>query len=280
VPKLDTKLSLTLAETQRLLKAIITDPRGAAAALRDMPGAAHLIRPNNRMTAAQRAEVYNEAYFARIIQALQEDFASLDHCCGSDRFAQLLRDYLVAHPSTHFSLRYAGRHLAGYLSDHPILEEWPFLSELARFEWELLEAFDAPDSVLLTEEDLTHRPPETWGTLPLRFIQSTQLCHFQWPVDTMRDCLREQTDLPVMDAEPCSFLIWRPQHDVKYRRLEREELYLLETVVFAKSDFGTLCNVVAHHTSDAEAAAVSGRFLKHWLSDGVLQSVSLRGAPA
>lgn len=87
---------------------------------------------------------------------------------GEEGFHNLVTEYLVAHPPTHFSLRYAGEHLPNFLRDDK-------LANLARFEWALVTAFDAADAPLLTESDLQKIPAEEWPDLVLKLHPSVQL---------------------------------------------------------------------------------------------------------
>ena len=119
-------LSRRLAGGERLR------PRAAARASR-------WIVPNRRMRAAERLEVYNQQYWYRLLESLAEDFPRLKKALGERAFRRLCEDYLEAHPSSSYTLRNLGRRLPDFLRARPRL------GDIARFEWALIEAYDAAE---------------------------------------------------------------------------------------------------------------------------------------
>ena len=64
---------------------------------------------------ADRLAVYHHGYRARLREALATEFPGLALLAGR-RFAALLDDYVAAHPSTHFNIRWHGAGLADFLA--------------------------------------------------------------------------------------------------------------------------------------------------------------------
>lgn len=254
------------------------------------------------MAPAARVQVYNEAYFARIHDALADDFSCVRRCIGHARFQQLVADYLVTHPPQHFSLRYIGQHLPNFAGRQPLLSAYPYLAELADFEWQLFDIYDAADVTLLSESQLQQLPPTAWPHLPLRAQPALRLGHYAWPVDRIYEACLDETERSKShemhfasnavgrardDGEPAApmtttwqpettqLLLWRPQLDVKYRRCAAEEFALLETIV-AGTHFADLCEQAAIIFSDLDAASLQhklGGLLRRWVQDGVLQNL-------
>lgn len=185
---------------------------------------------DERLSARDRLNIYANMYFYRIHDALKEDFPLLLVELGDEGFHNLITEYLVAHPPTHYSLRYAGEYLAGFIKDDK-------LSKLARFEWALVTAFDAAEAKLLTESDLQKIPAEKWPGLVLKLHPSVQLLEHDHQV------------------------VWRQGLDVVHLQAPQEEWQLLNAIRHG-DDFAALCT-----QSSAEKIAMH---LRHWIANGLL----------
>ena len=171
---------LTLKETQDLIKKLVSYSGGIEAAiehyqLHDLP-----VCSTEKLDAVRRLEIYATAYFIRIHNSLKEDYATVHAVLGDELFLELIREYLNVHVPRHFSLRYAGKHLPPFLKRHSLQEQYPFLADLAAFEWELLEAFDAADAVALELSDLEACAPEAWPNLHLQLVPSVRFLTAQF----------------------------------------------------------------------------------------------------
>src|ERR1700683_208060 len=74
-----------------------------------------IIKPNPRLTAFERLEIYNRQYWFRVLSALAEDFPALRSVIGDRAFEAMSVAYLTAYPSRSFSLRNLGSHLPEWL---------------------------------------------------------------------------------------------------------------------------------------------------------------------
>lgn len=113
--------------------------------------ASQLIRPGKNLTSFQRLEVYNQQYWYRLLDCLEDDFPGLRALLGQRRFARLAREYIVSHPSKTFSLRDLGQELVSFLQRRSDLIEPnpPLCVEMAMFEWAKIVAFDGPASAAI-----------------------------------------------------------------------------------------------------------------------------------
>jgi hypothetical protein len=266
----------TLEDTQRLLWTLISAPNGVAAALDGDPQVAHVrpavdaqIEGDDRLSAVDRLEIYANMYFYRLRDCLAEDFPVVCATVGASRFHNLITDYLLVHPSTHPSLRFAGRHLPAMLTTHSLSGRWPFLAELARLEWGILDAFDAADADVLSEADLERIPPANWGELRLRLVPSTQLLHLGWSVhDTWKAVDRGDPPL-VPEHSSHMVVVWRRGFRVFHRAIdtaEHDALALAQT----GAPFGALCERIAERVGVEAAPAEALAFVRRWLAQEVL----------
>lgn len=119
------------------------------------------IKPNERLTALERLEIYNRMYWFRLLDCVYEDCPGLRAVLGERRFRRVAEAYLVRHPSRSFTLRNLCDRLAPFLRAHPRLTapRTALAYDMARFEWAQVEAFDGPARPPLAAADIRGVPP-------------------------------------------------------------------------------------------------------------------------
>ncbi|MGH7857796.1 MAG: HvfC/BufC family peptide modification chaperone, partial [Candidatus Binatia bacterium] len=242
----------SLNHTQRIFFELITAPEGVRQGLdsladreRRLPqGLEGLIAGDERLSAIARLDVYANMYFYRILDILKEDFPAVLAVVGDVRFHNLVTSYLIEHPSTHPSVRYLGRQLASFIARHDLSKEWPWLADLARLEWAILEAFDGPDAEPLDAARLRELPPERWASARFRFAPTLQVVKATAPVHVVWSRANEGEPFSAIEAEPTNLRVWRKDLGVLHRVIPAVELAALEAVL-AGEDFGGACEAVA-----------------------------------
>jgi hypothetical protein len=276
-----------LAPLQRRLWRLISDPEGAAAALAaEAPRAASLsglLRGDRGLAPEDRLGVYTHAYFVRIHDALRSDFGALARALGPPAFHDLVKTYLMTHPPSHASLRYAGNDLAHFLETEPFAgifgRRCAYAADLARLEWALAGAFDAEDAPVLTRHDLARVAPDAWSGLHLRTSPSLTILSLRWPVQAVRERFdREREEAcwdtpPALESRDTHLRVWRREETVYYREIPALEAALLGKLGRGE-DFGALCESVAGALGDEAASARSVELLDAWLSAGLLRALA------
>lgn len=162
-----------LDELQREFFSVLQLPlRGASRRATDLPPsdvphsteffdvADRIIKPGPSMSSAERLELYHRQYWYRLLDSIAEDFPLLIRVMGADRFWALIEDYLLACPSTSFTLRHLGERLPGFLQSWGSATECErvWLHSIARLEYARMEVFERSEyrpilpSELATEE--------------------------------------------------------------------------------------------------------------------------------
>jgi hypothetical protein len=178
--------------------------------------------------------VYRDAYSWRLIEVLTNDYPGLMAMAGPADFDRMARAYIAAHPSRHPSVRWYGRGLADFLANTEPYSRTPAAAEMARFEWTLGEAFDAPDAQPVAAADLMALPAEAWETLaftPLPSLHRLSLS-FDAPQAWRKREEVEQGDLEVVAAAgPVPWVIWRPERTTHFRSTEPDEASTIDAMV-------------------------------------------------
>lgn len=270
-----------LEQLQRRFWRFITAPTGVTDALpviaADDPDAAPLSRwldASDDQVAATRLDVYANMYFFRLRDILAEDFAQVHRVVGADTFHDLVTDFLLAHPPADPNLRNLGVPFPAFCATHALADRWPFLADLAAFEWARLSVFDLADEAPLTASDLQAVPPAAWGGLALRTIAAATLVEAAWPVDRLWAASRAGDPLDVA-AGATTLLVWRRGFRIYHRQLVDPERGAVSSLLDGAC-FADVCAHFAGPDDDAMTGAAQAALaaVRRWLDEGLLATTT------
>ena len=216
-----------------------------------------------------RLSLYSFAYTARLIEALETDYPSLDTILGEQAFVDLCRKYIKNHPSTFFSLRWFGQYMPQFLRANNQAE---YLVEIASLEWAFINSFDAADKPVINESDIATVPPDAWPALKIEFHPSVQVVTHNWNTIQLWRTAQEKSTIPEPARldEPDSYLLWRDAKTTQYRYLEKDEAPALDAVRQGGS-FVALCETLIDFSDDeSEVPMRAASLLKGWLAAGLI----------
>ncbi|GLZ88008.1 hypothetical protein Pres01_40590 [Metapseudomonas resinovorans] len=76
------------------------------------------LRASEALSAEDGLRVYHNAYRTRLLSVLREDFPAILHWLGTEAFEQLAQAYIEPWLPRHFSLRWLGEKLPGFIGDY------------------------------------------------------------------------------------------------------------------------------------------------------------------
>lgn len=216
---------------------------------------------------SERLAIYYNAYRSRMREALGEAFEKTWSYVGDDMFAELAAGYTGAHPSTHRNLRWYGDRFAQYAAH--ALPDYPFVAELAGFEWALGTAFDAADATVVTVSGLRHVAPEDWGALAFALHPSAQLLEMDWNTVALWQALNDGQTPPDAQQSAATWLVWRMEGQPHFRSLDVLEADALLRVAQGMP-FADVCAALAQTCADGDLTLRVAGFLQNWLAQGLL----------
>ena len=212
------------------MQAVIMHPEGVDAGLASEAARQHLdVAPENveqviarseAQTSVERLAIYADAYFARLLECLGEEFPILRKTLGEETFDAFAFDYLQRYPSQSYTLGKLGEKFARYLAetrpeeaDDELPNEWPeFLIDLATLEWTFNQVFDGPGvegQMLLTSEQLERIDAEQWPAARLEMVPCFKLLALRFPVNAFYTAMRRDEN-PELPAPAPSWLAITP----------------------------------------------------------------------
>jgi len=232
-----------LLEFQRTLARAVMQPLTASDNMRrgSHDGVA-LVKPNSRLTAFERLEIYNRSYWSRVLDAFSEDFPGVRALLGASSFDRLRRAYLAGCPSESFTMRDLGQHLVRWVEANPAYAELHSAAvlDMAKLEWAEIESFDAAEDECLTLQDIATLDPDA----SLQLQPHIRLLEVTYSVDSLIFEIREaarrngssaralaRTRVErAKSAAPIYLAIHRHELVVHYKRLDEEEFRLLHAI--------------------------------------------------
>ena len=242
---------LRLDQIQRWLQAVIMHPEGVSAGIESQEARSEIdvtpdrieevVDPSKRRTSVERIEVYTNAYYARLLECLRDEFPALLHAVGEEVFDGLAFGYLQAYPSTSYTLSELSRHFAQFLEETRPTEDqaerpsWPdFMIDLARLERTYSEVFDGPGAErlkLLGVDEIQAIPPEEWPSARLVPVPCLRLLALRYPVQEYATGVRKKEDPPFPDPEPTWLAVSRINYVVRRWVLSPMQYGLLQSLL-------------------------------------------------
>jgi hypothetical protein len=243
------------------------------------PAFAGSVRDTRKAKRQILLDVYRDGYALRLIEVLENDYPGLVAMAGPQDFDYMARAYIAAHPSPFRSVRWYGGKLAEFLASTPPFDKSPDAIEMARFEWALGDAFDAPNATPITAKALMALAPEAWETLSFTALPSLKRLElaFEVPQAWQRRDEQEPGNLEVEPAAgPTPWVIWRPEFVSSFRSLERDEAPMLDALL-AGRPFPEMCESLIAALRDEgvgeeQAAARAASRLRGWIEEGMIAS--------
>lgn len=204
------------------------------------------------MAPASRFDAYKNNVYGSLAGVLVSAFPVIADLAGEENFRFLAHKFIEAHPPHRAQLYLFGDEFAGFLEKLPaVLEDFPFLPDLARLEWAVNESYFASDAEPMPAEALAAFAAEDYGRLCLDPHPSVRLINSDWPIWHFWDAgglpesqsSESPADKPDDDSltpEGDAVLVVRPQDQV-------------EVVLLSPGDF-TFLNAVNQGTNLGEAA--------------------------
>jgi hypothetical protein len=200
-------LDVPLRALQHWFASAVMHPHGVASAVEESastrPGATsageefrvpvmdveRVLLPSKSLTGIDRLAIYGDAYRARLVECLADDYPAVKYALGDDAFEALCLRYIARHPSTSPNLNAFGRHMAAFCRG----EERParrFEGDLAALEWAMVEVLHAPSAEKLDLATLATVPVDQWAGARFVPSEAVRVAEFAYPVNAYFQAFR------------------------------------------------------------------------------------------
>lgn len=181
----------------------------------------------NGFTAAERVRIYRNTFYSTLTQTLRIAYPALDRLVGGEFFDAAAERFVRAHPPSSAYLNDYGDGFAEFLAELPGIRAWPYLPDVARFEWALSLAANAPDIPALTAEALAAVDASRHISLSFEPHPSVRLLALDFPADTIADAIMSGDDeaIAALDVQPTALrvVVHRGPSGIEAQRLRVDE---------------------------------------------------------
>lgn len=272
-----------LGRVQRWMQNVIMHPGGVANGIASPQAREHLeVHPQDieqvltrsqAMSAVDRLEVYGNAYYARLIECLREEFPVLRQAMGEDAFDAFAVGYLQNYPSRTYTLIQLGSDFPRYLAESsPSDDEMPahwvdFVVDLAHFELAVSEVFDGPGSEgqsLLDIQQLLSLPESRILDVRLECVDCLRLIRLRCPIHRYYDAVRSEKEAIPPGPEETHLALTRRKYVVHHHELSKTGYQLLARLADGDSLGTAIESLLASGQLSSVALAAN---LRSWFLD-------------
>ncbi len=163
--------------------AFVTSVLGGATA----PPLAGIITPSSA-----RLDLYRNTVQGTLQKALAATYPTVLYLVGEDFFAGLTQAYITAQPPTSAYLNLYGEGLAGFVKNFPAAASVIYLPDVARLEWAVALASNAPDAEALDGASFAALGPAAQEALRVMPHPTLQRVTLEYPAETLWQCVIEE----------------------------------------------------------------------------------------
>jgi hypothetical protein len=235
---------------------------------------ATIITDGPRLAASAKLEIYLNAYQLRLQEALHSEFPKTQVLMGAQDFNQLCASYIARYPSQSASLTQLGQHFSTFLSSAALTSQRGFLSEMADFEWQLMQAMQASDAPTLSVTELSNIAPEHWGHLSFTFHPSVRLRHYHWSVPKLWKAIEDNASPFAPRPQRLTWLIWRQEIECYFESCSDTAKIIAEGILQGQC-FAELAESLCESLDPANAAQTLLQQLQYWFKRGLITGLTL-----
>lgn len=193
---------------------------------------------------------------------------------GEEFFSALTRAYGMAMPSNDADLNRFGASFAEFLDGFAHVAHYPYLADMARFEWALHRAHYAPDGEALSANGLAALAPEEFEAACIALHPASSLFASPWAIIPLWQAHQSGSGVafPEHLASPSYGLIARPRWKTEAAPLDAAG-YAALTALAEGASMGAALDAAFDIDEQFD---VAGR-LKEWIDLGVLAAIAPAG---
>jgi len=277
-------VAAALRPLQEWMAAAIMDPFGVSHSVREklslgaepigIDDVERVVLPSRELSGIERLDIYRQAYRARLVECLADDYPVLQHALGETSFESLCHAYIDRHPSHSPNLNSFGRHLGGFCRERAG-ERADFSADLATLEWAMVEVLHAAQAARLSLEELASIAPAAWASARFSPSATVRVFEFGYPVGAYLQSVRigEKPDLP----EPgwSATAVFRDGATIWRMDLSRA-MHTLLSSLFQGNALGTAFDALSEAAlvTDDQGPEVM-RWFQDWVGHGIFGSISV-----
>ncbi len=258
---------VSVAQAQQLFGDGLLNPAHEAYALAQLKGA------HDAEGQRYRYALYRGNLTVTWEKTLSNAYPVLRMLVGEEFFGGLSRAYGAAYPSGSGDLNLFGADFADFLTDFPHVADWPYLPDMARWEWALHRAHYAPDAPAMTAAALAAFTPEQMERARFQLHPACRLLASEWailPLWQAHQGNAEDAPFPANLREASFAVVARPLWKSQVLPLDAANHGALAAMA-SGAEFGGALDIAF----EIDPAFDFGASLGRWLAQGLIKAEPL-----
>lgn len=285
-----------LPALQRWFLSVITHPDGVLEGARSPDAQQQIavspdelervIRRSRSQTSVERLEVYANAYYARLIECLAEEFPAMEYVLGAETFRAFAFEYLQHYPPGSYTLAKLAASFPRFLREtRPIDSDgggkessWTdFLIDLATLERTYSEVFDSrgpEEHQGLQYAELASIPPEAWPSTKFVPVDCLRLLELRFPVHEFAAAVKRGQEPSIPRPISTHLMVTRRDYIVRPRAVSKLEYDALQGLCGGKCVGDVITKIAESCEMDNDQLSVQIHDWFHrWSADGLFVRV-------
>lgn len=181
---------------------------------------------------ADRLKVYRNNIVGSLTDVMVASFPSLEKLVGLEFLEGMARSFILENPPSHGCLSFYGQDFPAFIDGFAPAKGLPYLSDVARLEVALNDAYYAKDDTALSADILARIAPEDLGNIALPLRDCVYLLRSPFPVSDIRDFAMADTQQGALDIDSGAayLMVYRKHLDTEIIILDEAEYVMLETL--------------------------------------------------
>lgn len=224
------------------------------------------VLPSKSLSPVERIAIYRRMFVLRMVDSMAIDYPGVRHFFGEEKFKNVVMEYVGAYPSRSYTLNHLGKNFPRFIKASAYGQK-DFLHDLSRLELALTENMDAPESPILSKEQLASVRQDEWERASLVPVSALELMEFVYPVaEYLRAVFDDEPTTAAIELEKNWVVVYRKEYTTWFKQLMHEEYVLLRELCSGTPltrAFDILAERFPSKQTDLE------RYVFEWFSDWV-----------
>ena len=223
---------------------------------------------------ARRLAAYRRNITANLCSALALTYPVVQRVVGEVFFREAARIYTLEEPSRSGDLNDYGANFADFIGSYAHAATMPYLSDLARLEWQLQVLALMSDSSIPQALQaapfaaLTSTPADRYDALFFELEPAAVRMNSTWPLDEIWrvNQVNFDGDMQIDFSRPCQLLLWRTPRGVQLAALTKAEAALLDCLFAGDALAGAVESAL-----EIDVDFDLGASLQRWITAGLIR---------
>ncbi len=242
--------------------------------------AENYIRPSPTLLPWERMQIYNQQYWWRLLNIMQDTYPLVTRLFGYTDFNYSVAiPYLHSYPPRHWSINLTGDRFNRWLQEAYHQQDRQFVIDSAKLDWAFYSSFFAPHHLSIGTDST--QPESLESLLDVTLYLQPHTHPFAWNYNLMQfrhEMLKQdadywvEQDFPELKSEKTALVLFRNRETVLVFEPIAEAEYLTLKRMKQGATFNQLCEWIERQPEMIRSAAEGSlsEWIQHWIVQGWL----------